>query len=396
MLDSLDQNCLQELLETLTTNLIAKSAPLITFMVSLSLFGIVGNGLVILVYQRKKSKTTANIFMLNLAWLDGLCCLLLHPYAIFKLCHPLDQGWTTVCKVFEFLVHTAFSASVCLLTVMAIDRYLAVCRALDFVRSQRLSYVMSGISFAVGCFGSLPVLEFYGQAHNNISDDSLGLSMTYVRCDISDTYILSQQIFWYSRAEFIMFVICLAIITVSYLLVALKLAKRKIVGTIETPLEAPSINLSRKEANPTSRHPSDYELSKRAAEIWASRSHRSEETAAQDSTTEGRQRLNTTDSIGQGRRHRGISRRKPTGTLRVYMMLVVITVAFLLSWLPLFFVKFGVMENKVDSLASRLGRNFLQHTFYLNNVINPFIYLVFQKLFRTDICSIMKRCYSRT
>ncbi|XP_064599413.1 cholecystokinin receptor type A-like [Liolophura sinensis] len=342
--------CGSELLSIITANLMVKSAPLVTYMVILMLVGIVGNGLVILVYQRKKIKTTANVFMLSLAWLDLLSCVLLHPYAIFKLCHPLDQWWTTVCKVFEFLVHTTFCSSVCLLTVIAIDRYLAVCRALSFIRAQRVSYVMVGIGIAVGCVGSIPVLEFYGQTHNNISNDSMGLSIPYVQCDVSDTYILSNHIFWYSRAEFVMFIICLAVITVSYVLVALKVAKRKIVGTSGTLPEASANSLSQS----TSHHRRYYEASTRRVEAWMSASQGSGEMSIpQGPLKEERQTSTTTDTIGPNRKRRGISQMSPAETLRVCMMLAVITVAFLLSWLPLFLIKFGVMANKENSLAFR-------------------------------------------
>ncbi|KAG8521492.1 C-C chemokine receptor type 8 [Galemys pyrenaicus] len=135
---------------------------LATFYCLLFVFGLLGNGLVILVLiSCKKLRSITDIYLLNLALSD-----LLFVFSFPFLTHyQLDQ-WvfgTTMCKMVSGFYYLGFFSSMFFITLMSVDRYLAIVHAVYAVkvRSARMGIALSLAVWLVAMMATSPLLVFY-------------------------------------------------------------------------------------------------------------------------------------------------------------------------------------------------------------------------------------------
>ena len=111
--------------------------PVIAMIILFQIIGIPGNIVVIVVYSTRLKMSSANIFILFLAVIDLFACVVIHPYTVYKMYNYYDQTWTVTCKIFEFLIHLNLVMSGLTLLLVAIDRYLAICKPVKFLMFDR-------------------------------------------------------------------------------------------------------------------------------------------------------------------------------------------------------------------------------------------------------------------
>lgn len=134
------------------------------FLILLSILGIIGNFLVIylILVLREYKKTITNLYLVQLAASDLLFMIFLPVEA-----HGIVKGATKdygdgLCKLYQTLRFLSYYSSVFFLTVMSLDRYLAINHAMTSwgmkLRRKRAVYVVSIMVWAL-CFGSvMPIL----------------------------------------------------------------------------------------------------------------------------------------------------------------------------------------------------------------------------------------------
>ncbi|XP_004642221.1 C-C chemokine receptor type 8 [Octodon degus] len=138
---------------------------LVTIYCLLFVFGLLGNSLVILVLVAcKKLRSITDIYLLNLALSD-----LLFVFSLpFQAYYQLDQ-WVfgnVMCKVVSGLYYIGFFSSMFFITLMSLDRYLAIVHAV-YAMKVRTARVGTGLSLAVWLATVLvtsPLLVFYQEA----------------------------------------------------------------------------------------------------------------------------------------------------------------------------------------------------------------------------------------
>ncbi|XP_078284237.1 C-C chemokine receptor type 2-like [Rhinoraja longicauda] len=124
------------------------------------LLSLLGNGLVLMIlikYEYLKSIT--NIFILNLAISDLLSAISLPFWAVHH-----SNGWifgNVMCKIMSGIFYVGFYSGIMFLTLMTIDRYLAVVHAVTAVRSRKVCYAMitSMVVWLVSIIATIP--DFY-------------------------------------------------------------------------------------------------------------------------------------------------------------------------------------------------------------------------------------------
>ncbi|OWF51601.1 Neuropeptide Y receptor [Mizuhopecten yessoensis] len=125
---------------------------------SISLFAVIGNGIVIYVIMaNKKMQTVTNIFIANLALADVIIGLFSIP---FQFQAALLQRWVLpyfMCKLAPFVTNVSVNVSVFTLTVIAIDRYIAVIYPLKAGFKKRVAAVVLAVIWLVGISSSLPM-----------------------------------------------------------------------------------------------------------------------------------------------------------------------------------------------------------------------------------------------
>ncbi|XP_050996285.1 C-C chemokine receptor type 8 [Acomys russatus] len=128
----------------------------------LLVLGLLGNSLVILVLVAcKKLRSITDIYLLNLAMAD-LLFVFSFPFQTYYL---LDQ-WvfgTAVCKVVSGFYYLGFFSSMFFITLMSVDRYLAIVHAVSAikVRTARVGTALSLAVWLIAITATIPLMVFY-------------------------------------------------------------------------------------------------------------------------------------------------------------------------------------------------------------------------------------------
>ncbi|GFN96511.1 orexin receptor type 2 [Plakobranchus ocellatus] len=107
----------------LESHVIAVSVILTCF----SIFGILGNGLVLYVFSRKSDKVTSTIFILALAWTDFFTCLVIMPFTVTSLQLKNHLYYMGFCKLYSLLITSGVPLSVFIMVAIAVDRFFSIC-----------------------------------------------------------------------------------------------------------------------------------------------------------------------------------------------------------------------------------------------------------------------------
>lgn len=129
---------------------------------SISIIAVIGNGIVIYVIMaNKKMQTVTNIFIANLALADVIIGLFSIP---FQFQAALLQRWVLayfMCTLAPFVTNVSVNVSVFTLTVIAIDRYIAVIYPLKAGFKKQVAAVVLAIIWVVGISSSLPMAMYF-------------------------------------------------------------------------------------------------------------------------------------------------------------------------------------------------------------------------------------------
>ncbi|KAL4635241.1 delta-type opioid receptor-like [Arapaima gigas] len=178
--------------------------------------GLSGNCLVMYVIIRyTKMKTATNIYIFNLALADALVTTTMP----FQSTDYLLNSWPfgeVVCKVFISIDYYNMFTSIFTLTMMSVDRYIAVChpvKALDF-RTPRKAKIINVCIWILSSAAGMPALVLGStQTNNGTTECALQFPEPYVYWDT----LMKVCVFIFA------FVVPVLIITVCYSLMILRL-----------------------------------------------------------------------------------------------------------------------------------------------------------------------------
>ena len=129
---------------------------------SISLVAVLGNGLVILVIAKnRKMQTVTNIFIANLALADVIIGIFSTP---FQFQPALHQRWDLpefLCKVAPSFKTLSVNVSVFTLTVIAVDRYVAVLYPLKAGFSKKTAVLGLAFIWIIGIVSSFPEALYF-------------------------------------------------------------------------------------------------------------------------------------------------------------------------------------------------------------------------------------------
>ncbi|XP_070207073.1 cholecystokinin receptor type A-like [Littorina saxatilis] len=127
-----------------------------------ALFGTLGNALVLYVYVRKKNKLASTVFIISLAATDFMTSCLIMPFTMTMELLDYFTVYDSVCKVYFFLITCNVPFAAFIMVAIAVDRYLCICRPHCHVLDSRRSQI--GVIFLAlisATFGILTAL-FHG------------------------------------------------------------------------------------------------------------------------------------------------------------------------------------------------------------------------------------------
>lgn len=183
---------------------------------------LLGNGLILfLLLKFENIKTVTNLFILNLVISDLLFTVSLPFWGYYQ-----THGWIFgegLCKVASSTFYIGFYSSILFLTMMTVDRYMAVVHAISAARTRKLTYVYlaSAIIWAVSFLSTIPKLFLYG-TRNDALYGTLCVETGY-----NKETIQWWKKFGYGQQLLIFFLIPLVIILYCYTLIVVKLYSTK-------------------------------------------------------------------------------------------------------------------------------------------------------------------------
>ncbi|XP_006814563.1 5-hydroxytryptamine receptor 1A-alpha-like [Saccoglossus kowalevskii] len=320
------------------------------FLIVLSVFG---NSLVIIALKLEKNiKTAANYLIGSLALSDLLVSLLVMP---IRLAYDLTETWifgTIFCDVWISLDVLCCTASILNLTVIALDRYWAITKPLEYVskRTPRRAAWMIVSVWIISALVSIPPL-FGWRTPNDRADPNV--------CNISQdlAYTIYSTLFaFYVPLSIIIFVYCRI-------------------------FRAARMRIRRNQVAPTATRGSNTRVTTPTVGT----------VSAQIATTDNlhlepqkQERVNSMSSRGNDMRAISLAReRKAAKTLGI------IIGVFIVCWLP-FFIFAVVLPFCASCQVHPVVLGFFAWLGYMNSMLNPIIYTFSNKEFKKAFLRVLR------
>jgi hypothetical protein len=196
--------------------------PVIAFLCLLMVFGILGNLLVLYVYEFRFKRSSSRTFILCLALLDFVACVIGMPYHIYDMYHTFTYYEEGSCKGLSYILGVTVTASSIVLTLIAIDRYRKICQPFGKQISDLGTKKACFASVFVASLISIPNIIMYGNASIEVD----GENFTGVECYIKDEYGETAESYVYFGLFFLLFMTTTIVLVILYSLVGIKIRKR--------------------------------------------------------------------------------------------------------------------------------------------------------------------------
>lgn len=360
-------------LETLSDEEFRKRVPAVVYLGFLILLGLPGNVSVLIAYTRFYNRTTHRVFILTLAAVDTVSCIISMPFEIVELRYQYTFYAEAACKSFRFITGVFAVVSPMVLMGLAFNRFRLVCQPLKPQMTIKMAYIGCGISFALSLLLCLPTIPFTGtrlvQLKNNI---------TGYDCSVDDNFKNSKFRIYYYGFLTLLVVICIIVLTVIYSCIARRVYqhtrhKAKI-------LKRTAQNLKRTDEKghiikPTGNQSINLELSLTSEDI----SQRTEETAISNQNKDVRTKDNNTSKRKSVPLETNVKK-------SVTKIAFLVSFVFIISYVPHLVLNIGSSIKGYyfvppSPLASAI-LPILSRSYFLSSVLNPIIYCFCDARFR--------------
>ena len=132
---------------------------LISILIFLSIVGTAGNLLVLYVFSKKRDKLVSTLFILVMAFVDFITCLVVIPYTAIMEYSDFWIKYDFMCKLYHFLITSNIPFSALIMVAIAIDRYLCICHPFYHILTvRRAKYVTAVLGVFAAVIGVLVAL----------------------------------------------------------------------------------------------------------------------------------------------------------------------------------------------------------------------------------------------
>jgi hypothetical protein len=210
----------------------------------ISVVGLIGNALVLLVYVKKlQDNQTITFLIVNLAIADLVCCMVLLPLNCYHELFIDHIGSDFLCKFHSFLNIMNVTYSCLLMTLVAFERCFTIVmpfkRIVSKLRAKFIMLVLIMICFVFGIVGGLGVgirhqAKVVFLVSQNYSNNSLQIynkeTLVWIKtthCFPNDLLIPLNAMAYVRLIQNLIVVICFVIIFVLYALICVFVSKRR-------------------------------------------------------------------------------------------------------------------------------------------------------------------------
>lgn len=338
------------------------------------ILGVAGNILIIVIYQFKiKKKFEDRFFIMVLAILD-ICVCVTGP-ATYLLLNILPvmfyDNWG--CKIAWFNGRNLSNTSGMLILVIAIQRYLKVCRPFGWQMTIRWQKAAVALLLISSVLIDIPILFFYGTS--KIQNEILGVTGSRCgrRTNVSPDFELAISIYFYC-----MFATALSFISgIAFMYV---LIGRRIYNQMKKKRSMEDGLVTRNNTKSVA----DMEFSKQ------------EETSVAESQATTSQNVGTSGAVNPDGKRKIKKKKDKWATHRYSLMFMTISAICGVTYVPSLIVNMCVNLDSDEfwiyfSPIERQVYLFIFQFFLLNHVSNPFIYGFFDSSFRAEMKKIFRR-----
>ena len=201
------------------------SIPALSFVVTVMSLGVIGNGLVLMVYGHKLQRpSNYRSFVLMLAGIDMVSCCIGMPGILVDMLNPSSSVYSDVaCKLFRLLTHGIVSASAMTHLLIGIERYRRICKPFKRQITTRGSKVVLISIVLLSIVISLPAYMMYGKCQFELKAKNITITI----CTITMHYAQTSLPAVYESILFSLQVLTVLALFVMYILVAKQIWKAK-------------------------------------------------------------------------------------------------------------------------------------------------------------------------
>lgn len=318
--------------------------PAIVYIVILMVFGFIGNSMVLFYYRFKSRVTTYSIFISLLAVYDLLVCVLAMPMEITRLVVFYTFKSVIICKLLRFSNYFASIGSILALIVIASDRYRRICKWSAVQMSTRLANISCVLTSIIAVLLAWPALVLYGSQKISIPND-YGIELKGSMCtgtwdESYKPYTSAFYIFMFA-----LLIVCAVILSVLYCTIGLKVFFHK-----------RRLHRHKRNACPFTKQTTFASTDKSLGVTAATLRVNEPMFEAEDNS-------------------------------RLTLMLIIITVLFLISYVPLFAMilwRQSVGKHQIQFLsgASLVAYDIATTSFLISSAVNPWVYGIMCSHFR--------------
>jgi hypothetical protein len=362
------------------------------------ILGVFGNGLVLVVYVfRMSKKSDDRYFIPSLAAVDACSCVIGSSYALALNLLPVRFPGNSLCRTLWFLSQASTVTGGTLLMVIAVQRYLKVCRPFFKKWSLKIKRMVILGTVTVATMLSIPTVFLYGEirvVNDQYSSDNV--TLVGYRCGhIGD----AGALLGYNVFLFVFAVSGIIVITICYIFIGKSiyskvmvyrksLRRMKIIPRPELSVSTVS-DIKRKTGNDDITDPHSLTVERRESKENSVNLHDQE--SSDDPRPQPEDKTNYTKRRSQDNL---LTANFPAMKyhFRHYKysyMFMTITVVFVIAYLPRIVIM--LLESVyVHSFwkqpdSAIIGLLFLYRLYIVNHVVNPFIYGFFDAKFRHEV-----------
>lgn len=364
--------------------------PVIAYMLILTIVGTFGNILVCCVYCTKATKTASTFFILALATLDLLTCLIGMPTEITDLRYPYMFKATAACKMLRFTESVTTIGSSVVLIAVAIDRYRRICklgRMISVACAKRISIV----AMMLGVLLSWPAVFIFGRSTTFLHPEI----PPGVDCSTDDSMRKTHYPSMYYGFLGLLFICCTVFFSITYCSVGLQIwrQKRAKIGQNCNNRDTKGrtfSNSSTKEDQSTVSAETPPEVASDHVSTDMSSEQMAISKAKRKQMKERRMSATSFSSANLK-----AAKKRTIKVTRNTVVLFAVTVAYVVSFLPflIIMVARSVKKDLEDNLtpAEEVAFKFATKSYFINNAINPLIYSFLNLNFRKDARNLLLR-----
>ncbi|XP_048777288.2 probable G-protein coupled receptor No18 [Ostrea edulis] len=382
-----------ELASGLTPNNVILSLYIVT--------SLLGNSTVILIYGFKmRGNKEERYFIPFLAMADIWASLVCASFGIALNMMQAEFNNTHLCKVWWFFAAFTTFTSIFFLLIIAVHRYLKVCRPLGKQMTLKWKRFALGLGLFVAFIHAVPMVHFYGSVP--FPNDEGGI--VGQRCSrLKTTNKTGSLIF--GGVIVLIIVVCIVTLICLYakigytILAHFKFSKSPCKVDTSSDVEKHSKNNPSQVTIPSSNGP----LSDTENGICETNNTELSESLPPQTSTKTTGKTLKTDTKLEGKVNpckSSAKRRKERNNQRIVhkftLMFMLITIIFLLCYIPKVIIMLQEARNpkfwEEFSDSARAGVLFVYRMYIINNITNPIIYAFLDEQFAKEIKTLIKVC----